>query len=382
MKSMHGRTSWLLALSAIVITVAGLAPRLALADSFDWRNVNGSNWNSLVKGQFGGTCWDFGPTACFEAKYLITRNDPNFIPDFSEQQNCWENSPDMGSTQGGGGFDIIANYFKTHGDVSETEIPVEADSANWDTPPGGYPFLATGWESRVWKTTSYQVNIATSSDVATNTAILKNAIKTTGPVFLDINPGELYKSVADLRASNYVYSPGGGHAVSLVGFYDDATCPTGGYWVIKNSWGTGEGEYGYDYMPYGSSVEGNHCQNTLGAVYYTGAMYHTGPWDATGVDHTGIAATNTWKGTASATWDTTSATSTNWSNNSTGTAFTWLNQELQAVFDSSGSHKAITVSGPAIAHGLTISAPGYSFSSGTATDSALTITAGGITSDR
>ena len=29
---------------------------------------------------------------------------------------------------------------------------------------------------------------------------------------------------------------------------------------------------GYDYMPYGSSVEANHCQNTLGAVYYTGAM--------------------------------------------------------------------------------------------------------------
>ena len=126
--------------------------------------------------------------------------------------------------------------------VSEAECPVDSNSAYWDTPPGGYPFLATGWENRVWKTTSYQLNIATSSDVATNTAILKNAMKTAGPVFLDINPTDLYDSVAALRASNYVYSPGGGHAVSLIGFCDDDTCPTGGYWIIKNSWGTGEGE--------------------------------------------------------------------------------------------------------------------------------------------
>ena len=52
---------------------------------------------------------------------------------------------------------------------------------------------------------------------------------------------------------------------------------------------------------------------------------------------------------------------------------------MQAVFDSTGSNKAITVNGPVIAHGLTISASGYSFAaSGTA--SYLTVTAGGITS--
>jgi autotransporter-associated beta strand protein len=353
--------------------------QFAAAESFDWRTAGGYNWNSTVKGQFGGTCWDFGPTACFEAKYMITRNDTNFVPDLSEQQNCWENSPDMGSTQGGGGFDVIAGYFTTHGVVSETEIPVDPNSANWDTPPGGYPFLTTGWQNRVWKTTSYQLNIANTSDTTANTAILKNAIKTTGPVFLDINPGELFSNVADLRASNYVYSPGGGHAVSLVGFVDDATCPTGGYWIIKNSWTSANGDNGYNYLPYGSSVEANHCQNTLGAVYYTGPMYHTGPWDATGVDHTGTAATNTWKGTTNATWNTSSGTAGNWSNNSTGQAFTWLNQELQAVFDGTGNNKAITVSGKVNAHGLTISTSGYSFAPADS-NSALTITSGGVTS--
>ena len=131
-----------ISLYRVLLMAAGvfLSSRTLLADSFDWRNVNGYNWNTTVKGQFGGTCWDFGPTGALEAKYMITRNDPNFIPDLSEQQNCWETNPDMGSTQGGGGFDIIAAYFTTHGEVSETECPVEPNSAYWDTPPGGYPF--------------------------------------------------------------------------------------------------------------------------------------------------------------------------------------------------------------------------------------------------
>lgn len=351
----------------------------AAGESFDWRNVGGLNWNSTVKSQWGGTCWDFGPTACHEAKYMITRNDTSFVPDYSEQQNCWENNPDMGSTQGGGGFSLIGNYYLNHGVVSETECPVNLnDSSTWDTPPGGYPFLATGWESRVWKSSSAQYNIATSNDVATNTAILKNAIKTTGPVYLDINPGELFNTPGDIKKSNYVYSPGGGHAVSLEGFVDDPSYPTGGYWIIKNSWGTGTGQAGYNFMPYGSSVEYNHCQNTIGSVYYTGPMYHTGPWDATGHDYTGTAATNTWKGTTSAVWNTNSATAANWSNNSTGQSFTWLNQELQAVFDAYGANKAITVSGKVIAHGLTVSAAGYSFAPADGSSS-LTITAGGIT---
>ncbi len=100
---------------------------------------------------------------------------------------------------------------------------------------------------------------------------------------------------------------------------------------------------------------------------------------AGGADHTGTAATNTWKGTTNATWNTTSGTSGNWSNNSTGQAFTWVNQELQAVFNSTGSNKAISVSGKVIAHGLTISASGYSFAPADS-NSALTITAGGVTS--
>ena len=63
-----------------------------LADSFNWQSVNGYNWNSPIESQFGGTCWDFSACGTLEAKYMLTRNDPTFYADVSEQEVDWERS--------------------------------------------------------------------------------------------------------------------------------------------------------------------------------------------------------------------------------------------------------------------------------------------------
>jgi len=43
----------------------------------------------------------------------------------------------------------------------------------------------------------------------------------------------------------------GGHAVCIVGYNDNLTGPAGkGYFIVRNSWGTGWGQQGYFYMPY------------------------------------------------------------------------------------------------------------------------------------
>ncbi|MFZ1936341.1 MAG: PEP-CTERM sorting domain-containing protein [Thermoguttaceae bacterium] len=78
---MLGGTTSYRAFLILVLAAASaiLAPRSLSAESFDWRNVNGYNWNTPIKSQFGGTCWDFGPTGAFEAKYMMTRNDPSFL---------------------------------------------------------------------------------------------------------------------------------------------------------------------------------------------------------------------------------------------------------------------------------------------------------------
>ncbi|MBN2579461.1 MAG: autotransporter-associated beta strand repeat-containing protein, partial [Pirellulales bacterium] len=341
---------WRLFLSslAVLTTVAWLAPAIATADSFDWRNVAGLNWNTPVKSQFSGTCWAFGPTGSFEAKYKLTRNDYSFNPDCSEQQLVWEDDPDLGSTAGGGGFVPMVSYMTNHGIVSEAEVPKYWDSAYWDhpnpaDPDDGWP-LADGWESRVWRATGYETNLSN------NIADLKNAIKTKGPLILGMNASDLYGSVSSLIANYEPHSNTDNHSVSLVGYCDDAGTPTGGYWIIKNSWGTGGGQSGYYYAPYSSSLEGCNHLFAVKGVYYTGSM----------VDVTWTGGTSYWY-TGDNHWTTGSGN------------YSWQNQETTATFNTAGN--AVTLLTSIIAHGLVFNAgaTGFTFSG-----SALTVTGGGI----
>ena len=80
------------------------------------------------------------------------------------------------------------------------------------------------------------------------------------------------------------------------------------------------------------------------------------------------------RGTNKNVWDT---STTNWQNNGSGLAFTWVNQEVGATFDNTATQRTIRISGTAIAHSLTFTGTGYSINGG-----ALTVTAGGITANQ
>ena len=86
-----------------------------------------------------------------------------------------------------------------------------------------------------------------------------------------------YSVFEGLSTTSYVYNPLtngsisrglsalGGHAVPLVGYFDDGTASTsatgGGYFIVQNSWGTPWGYHGHFLLPYSvlrnSSVVGN-----------------------------------------------------------------------------------------------------------------------------
>jgi autotransporter-associated beta strand protein len=330
---------------AIASIAAGafLATRSASAEDFDWRNVNGQNWLTSIKSQFGGTCWAFGSMGTVESHYMLTRNDLTFQPDVSEQQLVWETNPDMGDT--GGGWEMNAlNYVTSHGVVSETECPYDPNNPN--VPVAGDPWpLASGWQNRVWK------NVA-DGGVTSTTANMKALLKTNGPLLTALASwSDLYGSVDELKANYRGPVDGIDHAVVLVGYHDDASVPSGGYWVIKNSWSDGWGTGGYGFVPYGDLENHNRTEVINGATYYSGST-----------------ATATWNGGAG-TW---TVGGTNWNS----AAYAWENKETSATFGGTGG--AVTISGTAIAHGLTINSgsTGYSFTGG-----ALTVTGGGITAN-
>jgi hypothetical protein len=67
----------------------------------------------------------------------------------------------------------------------------------------------------------------------------------------------VYNDFFSYKSGIYEYATGslaGGHAVLLVGYVDDATVNGGGYFIVKNSWGTGWGEGGYFRIAYSQAA--------------------------------------------------------------------------------------------------------------------------------
>jgi fibronectin-binding autotransporter adhesin len=343
---MQSRAILYRASSVLLLFAAGvlLSVRPVAAENFDWRNINGHNWITSVKDQFGGTCWDFAACGAIEAKYMLTRDDTTYQPDVSEEQLVWETSPDLGTaypdTVGGSTWQSM-DYLTTHGVVLDSECPLQWSSTDVGFAP--YWPLSTGWQSRVFKATSDSTTLAQG----TSLSYIKACLKAYGPLTIH------------MEADNDFYpNPGsnrGGHQVVIVGFHDNVNgenASGGGYWIIKNSWG--DGGYnsfcgpGYDAIAYGSEpTYEDYSWIPIWPQYnrdisgFTGQVIFTGP-----------SATVTWTGGSGVwtlggnTWSGTDMYGNYYSN------FTWDNFEPNATFANSG--QTITINGPVVGHGVTI----------------------------
>jgi autotransporter-associated beta strand protein len=306
--------------------------------------ITGQNYTSPIENQGQwGTCWDFSAIASLEAKYKLTRNDTAYSIDLSEEQVPLLIGGTEGDFANGGNDAWVMNQVCTGGGIVQaSELPYN-DYGPYLPPAGDWP-LQTGWQNRAVVSTSW-------SNKGGSVAAMQAAIQTYGPGVIGVDAGTFFYTP---NGSDATGSPGVGidHNVSVVGWHDatstdDAAIQAaGGYWIIKNSWGNW-GNNGYGFVPFNLV---NSADFYTGPAYYTGAM-----------------ATAVWQGNG--TW---AAGSSNWS--SSGSAYSWVNQETAAVFNASANNN-VTISGPAIAHSLTFNAraTGYVFSGGS-----LTITAGGI----
>ncbi len=349
------RSGMVFLLASTLLAALGMVGSAALADSFDWRTVAGQDFVTPVKDQGGaGTCWAFSAVGDLEAKYKLTRNDPSFNIDLSEQNLVCAG---VGTILGGWPSDCM-NYFTSTGVVTEAELPYTQQSTSPDWP------LTSGWQNRVAMCTSW-------SSVPADVSTIKADLKIDGPLSACIYSGDLNSETLGTSSLD--------HAILIVGYVDNSSWAGGGYFIIKNSWGATWNGNGFGDVAYSNITRQGVIDAITGAAYYTGTMYFSGTDETNPANyHTGAAAIATWTGTGTGSSNSTWSTSATHDWSIGGTAFTWVNQEVGAVFDSTSpsSKRSITISGTAIAHGLTFSTAGtgYSFSGG-----ALTVTAGGIT---
>jgi C1A family cysteine protease/putative hemolysin len=266
---------------------AAPATPLTLPSSFTWKNKDGKNWMTSVKDQgICGSCWAHAAAAVLEAKYNIDNLDDSIDLDLSEEELVSDCSS-AGSCCGGSAAAAL-EYIKENGLVEEGCFPYDSGDD-----PGEYvwPWENTGcycdtsadpddcqsscrWtstdgsicgdhvcgsrcseqESRDWHLKNYYAvhTTITTDDV-------KQRLHEHGPLSISVDANDEWSSDYD----GHVITTGSGHnhAVTLVG-WDDTADPANGYWIIKNSWGSGWGISGYVKLKYGI-MEANHVADYI-----------------------------------------------------------------------------------------------------------------------
>jgi C1A family cysteine protease len=203
--------------------------------SFDWRNVNGQNYVTVIEDQGGcGSCVAFGVTATFEAMFQVSRGNPQPQIDLSEAQLFYCGGAAAGATCETGWWpDQALSYCQNSGLADAGCFPYTAGDQSCN--------LCSDWQSRV--------RSITSSHVITSTDDMKTWLSTNGPLSTCF---AVYNDFFSYTSGVYTHVSGdlaGGHCVSCIG-YDD----TQGCWICKNSWGTGWGENGFFQIAYGQGA--------------------------------------------------------------------------------------------------------------------------------
>jgi len=201
--------------------------------SFDWRDYLGYNWVTPVKNQAScGACWAFSAVGVAEASHNIIASNPNLDLDLSEQYLVSTCYPPYDCD---GGLEYIAlGFIRTDGVVDEPCYPyLSADSL--------CSARCADWATR----RTYVPNNHT--DLTYTGTDMKSLISNYGPITIAFGHGTTFGGDFDgsriYRCTNDTGSggiDGANHAVVAVG-YNDA----GGYWIVKNSWGSTWEDSGY-----------------------------------------------------------------------------------------------------------------------------------------
>ncbi len=206
--------------------------------SWDWRDVNGTNYMTPVKDQGAcGSCTAFAAVGAFEAVIKIKQG---VTTDLSEAHLFFCSG---GDCDFGWYISNTLDYLRDYGTPDENCFPY-GDAYNGNDLPCSN--TCEEWQQRAWKIDEW-------GWVASYN--IKNALITYGPLVAGMDVYEdfydYWSNPDDWPNQVYYHRNGtklGGHAVVIVG-YDDA----GQYWICKNSWGSSGGINGYFKIRYGEA---------------------------------------------------------------------------------------------------------------------------------
>ena len=213
-------------------------PLVDLPDALDWR-ANGGYYVTPVRNQGNcGSCWAFATAAALESYNLIKDNTPGF--DDNRAEEILLSCSGAGSCNGGY-IGSASNYIRNTGLPPESYFPYTATSSD-----DSCSYALPGWEDFTSRIDSWLY--ITNSSVSVDS--IKNALHMYGPLVTTL---DVYNDFYSYKNGVYEYTTGkrlGGHAVLVVGYKDDPSVNGGGYFIVKNSWGTGWGEGGYFNIAY------------------------------------------------------------------------------------------------------------------------------------
>jgi putative hemolysin len=229
---------------------------VGVPSSFDWRNYSGQNWMTPVKNQGScGSCWAFSTVGAVEAIYNISTGNPSLDLDLSEEylvSDCLS-----GNSCCGGWMSTALTFVRDTGIPDEACLPyIDGSScgcgsgtcnSNCTYRTGGSCSDATcsnrclDWQSRLR-------TIDAVGGVYPSQSQIKQSVVDNGPLTVamgilksgDYWDGDIYRCTDDESVN---------HGVVIVGYNDAGG--SGGYWIVKNSWGPGWNGNGYFKVGYG-----------------------------------------------------------------------------------------------------------------------------------
>ncbi len=237
--------------------------------TFSWKDYNGQDWTSPAKNQGNcGSCWAFGAISVLETIINIREGYANLDADLSEQyiMSCL---PEAGGCFGGGSYLAFALMMETspegnyhNGALVESCFPyrgIDVNGCNAEN-CNHNPVLCSekceDWLEYLVPLSDYGFWSTDGSEM--DREAIKTQIYHSGPVVAFIkstNDFSLWGAGCHDPEQYYPYPgyvSGTNHCVELVGWKDDDSIGNGGYWIVKNSWGTFWGYEGFFNIEYGS----------------------------------------------------------------------------------------------------------------------------------